>query len=73
MIERVNEHYHQLSRESVYDGKSFPNMYMTSFVQGLIDANFDVRASFMEGGWLEFDELGDLELEVVSAPVANAC
>ena len=48
-------------------------MYMTSFVQGLIDANFDVRASFMEGGWLEFDELGDLELEVVSAPVANAC
>ena len=67
VIEQVKEHYQSLDRNAQYDGKSFGNMYMTSFVQGLIDAGFDVRASFIDGGWLEFDEPGDLALQFVTA------
>ena len=55
------EHYNSLDKLSDYDGKDFDNMYMTSFIQGLIDSNWEVRPAFIKGGWLEVDTLEDLE------------
>ena len=37
-------------------------MYMTSFLQHLIDSGWDVRAAFIENGWLEIDAPEDLEM-----------
>lgn len=50
-----------LDREARYDGKDFDNMYMTSLVQGLIDAGWPVRACLVDNGWLEVDTAEELE------------
>ncbi len=54
--------YDDLDRESTYDGKDFANMYMTSFLQSLIDTGWHVQAVPVENGWLETDTLEDLDL-----------
>jgi L-glutamine-phosphate cytidylyltransferase len=61
-IDAVRCFYHALDRVATYDGKSFRSMFMTSFLQALIDAEFDVRPVFIRNGWLELDTLQDLEL-----------
>jgi choline kinase len=45
-----------------YDGRDVPNMFMTSFLQHLIDTGHPVRAAPFEGGWLEVDTTEDLEI-----------
>jgi len=55
------EHYNSLDKLLEYDGKNFDNMYMTSFIQGLIDTDWEVRPAFTNGGWLEIDTLEDLK------------
>jgi len=55
------EHYAELDRSAEYDGKDFDNMYMTSFIQSLIDSGWEVRPAFSENGWLEVDTLHDLK------------
>lgn len=44
-----------------YRGKDKANMFMTTFIQLLIDAGFDVGAAFIHHGWLEVDSLDDLK------------
>ena len=51
-----------MDRTSVYDGEDFGNMYMTSFIQHLIDHAWDVRVAETDNGWLEIDSTSDLEL-----------
>ncbi|MBR1214328.1 phosphocholine cytidylyltransferase family protein [Bradyrhizobium sp. JYMT SZCCT0180] len=58
---KVVEFHHRLPPEGPYDGRDRSNMFMTSFIQALIDAGFDVGAAFIDGGWLEIDQLADLE------------
>lgn len=58
----VRRFYHAMDRSATYDGKPFSGMFMTSFLQALIDAGFDVRAVFIRNGWMEFDSLSDLDL-----------
>lgn len=53
--------YEAMDREAEYDGKDFDNMYMTSFIQYLIDAGWDVRAALVDNGWLEVDTTDELE------------
>jgi choline kinase len=45
-----------------YDGRDRANMYMTSFLQHLIDHGRPLRAVPVAGGWLEVDTAGDLAL-----------
>jgi choline kinase len=52
--------WHRLDRSGMYDGKDFDNMYMTSFIQSLIDTGHDVRAAFNDNGWIEVDTVEDL-------------
>lgn len=60
-VARLGAHYRSMDRHRRYDGKDFDNMYMTTFIQDLINSNWDVRAVPVEGGWLEVDNVADLE------------
>lgn len=60
-IQAFREAYHALDRAGRYDGKDFDNMYMTSFLQNLIDTGWLARAAFTDNGWLEVDTVADLE------------
>lgn len=53
--------YRHLDVSATYDGKNFDNMYMTSFLQALIDAQWKVKAVLVENGWLEIDSVEDLD------------
>lgn len=57
---RLLAFYDGLDRQAIYDGQPFPKMYMTSFIQQLIDAGWNVRPALIENGWLEVDTLEDL-------------
>jgi len=52
--------YNQLDRSASYDGKDFKNMYMTSFLQLLIDRGWKAKAVEVNNGWLEVDSLEDI-------------
>ena len=62
--DRINvliEFYQQLDRHAYYDGKDFENMYLTSFLQALINANWQIKAIPVANGWLEVDSVEDLQ------------
>jgi L-glutamine-phosphate cytidylyltransferase len=52
----------RLDRKGLYDGKSRAMMYMTSFLQLLIDAGWRVKGVPVPGGWLEVDTMEDWDL-----------
>lgn len=54
-------YYDKLDRTKIYDGKDFDNMYMTSFLQQLINSGWKAKAALVENGWLEVDSVDDLE------------
>jgi choline kinase len=53
--------WHAMDKNVKYDGEDFDNMYMTSFIQYLIDSGWDIRAAFIDSGWLEVDTVEDLQ------------
>ncbi|MBW3226018.1 phosphocholine cytidylyltransferase family protein [Marinobacter adhaerens] len=53
--------YNSLDKAAIYDGKDFENMYMTSFLQALIDSGWNVRPALISNGWLEVDTATELE------------
>ncbi len=59
---RLPEIHRRLDPRARYDGQDLDNMYMTSFLQHLIDRGQPVRAVAVDGGWLEVDSASDLEL-----------
>jgi L-glutamine-phosphate cytidylyltransferase len=61
---RLRAFYANLDRGANYDGKNFENMYMTSFIQAVIDRLMPVKAVPINGGWLEIDAPSDLEISV---------
>ncbi len=61
-IEHLKQHYDRMDRGARYDGKDFKNMYMTSFIQHLIDHGWPVQAVPITHGWLEVDSTADLQL-----------
>ncbi len=52
--------YKCLDQDEMYDGKNFDNMYMTSFLQLLIDSGWKAKAVLVNNGWLEIDSVEDL-------------
>jgi choline kinase len=64
---RLVRFYDSLDPHLDYRGKEKANMYMTTFIQLLIDAGFDVGAAFIRHGWLEVDSLGDLKAYEIAA------
>ena len=61
-IDDFNDFYDQLDRNLLYDGKSFEQMYMTSFLQLLIDAGWMIMPAHVKHGWLELDTVEDLQI-----------
>lgn len=61
-IKLVKNLYHSLDKSHLYDGQPFKKMYMTSFIQLIINRVSSVKASIISGGWLEFDTKNDLEI-----------
>ncbi len=61
---RLRAFYQSLDRRADYDGKSFDNMYMTSFLQAVIDRLMPVKAVPIFGEWLEVDVPSDLQISV---------
>ncbi|RLA04469.1 MAG: phosphocholine cytidylyltransferase family protein [Gammaproteobacteria bacterium] len=59
-LEALVAFYNQLDRTATYDGKDFNNMYMTSFLQLLIDNSWKAKAVLVNNGWLEVDSVEDL-------------
>ena len=61
VISSVINYYDSLPRGQMYDGKDFENMYMTSFLQLIIDNLMDVVPVEIQGGWYEIDSVQDLK------------
>ena len=61
VISQVIDFYNELDKGKEYDGKDFDNMYMTSFIQMIIDKLTDVKPIFIDGGWVEIDCLEDMK------------
>jgi len=59
-IHKVIKYYKSLDKNKLYDGNSFDNMYMTSFIQMIIDNLMDVTPVYINGGWIEIDSVEDL-------------
>jgi L-glutamine-phosphate cytidylyltransferase len=59
-LAELEKFYNQLDRSAFYDGKDFKNMYMTSFLQLLIDRGWKAKAVQVNNGWLEVDSLEDI-------------
>ena len=55
-IKQIYEYY-----KSINDG-SLDNIYMTEFIQLLINNGHKISASIVKGGWLEFDTINDLNI-----------
>jgi len=58
---RLSEVYARMDRRVPYDGQDFANMFMTSFLQHLIDLGWLVQSVPSRNGWLEVDSVSDLE------------
>ena len=54
--------YEAMDPGGTYDGQSYKQMYMTSFIQHAIDHGWPVRAVPISNGWLEVDTIADIEL-----------
>ena len=54
--------YGNLNRNLTYDGQVFDQMYMTSFLQHLIELGNKIKAVPIERGWLEVDSVEDLSI-----------
>lgn len=63
-LSEVLSFYDSLDRNANYDGKDFDNMYMTSFLQALIDKIKPAKAVEIYGEWLEIDFKSDLEIRL---------
>jgi len=64
VIKKVIQYYDNLDRKALFDGNSFDDMYMTSFIQSIIDNLLDVKPSYIYGEWAEFDTVQDLNTKM---------
>lgn len=61
-IKEIISFYKNIERDLIYDGQNFYNMYMTTFIQLLINAGWGVKAILVSNGWLEIDSVEDLRI-----------
>lgn len=59
-VARLPEVWRIMDRNVTYDGKDYDNIYMTSFIQHLIDNGWEARAALIDNGWAEVDCEADL-------------
>lgn len=64
-LAKVIECYENLDRNAEYDTKDFNNMYMTSFLQLLIDTYHNAYMVETFGNWCEIDFKSDLDIDFI--------
>ena len=52
----------KLDKKKYYDNSSFSQMYMTTFIQHLINLGIEVKAIPFERGWVEIDSPSDISI-----------
>ncbi|ALW37646.1 hypothetical protein RC12_01415 [Campylobacter jejuni] len=57
------EFKHKISKSN--DNKNFENMYMTSFLQALIEKYNNAKAVEIDGNWCEIDFMSDLKINFI--------
>jgi len=62
ILPKIKEIYQNADRTILYDNQTFKNMYMTSFLQLIINLGIDVKAVLINGGWFEVDTLTDVSI-----------
>jgi choline kinase len=60
ILPSITKFYQKISSK-----KDIRDMYMTDFLQELIDCGFRVKSVPIHGGWLEIDTIGDLNLDPI--------
>lgn len=60
ILSKVISFYDSLDKKQIYDGKDFENMFMTSFINLIINHLAPVKAVYINNGWLEVDSLDDI-------------
>lgn len=65
--ERVVRFYHGLDPDARYRGRTLDGMFMTTFLQLVIDRLMPVKAVLVDGGWVEIDTLSDLDVGACTA------
>ena len=60
-VENFKKYFFDL-RDGLQNAAYTNNLYMTEFIQLLINDKWDVRAASVNNGWLEFDRVEDLQL-----------
>ncbi|EKK0830156.1 sugar nucleotidyltransferase, partial [Campylobacter lari] len=63
-LKEVLKTYDELDRTLLYNEKDFKNMYMTSFLQILINKYKNAKAIKINGNWCEIDFMSDLRVEI---------
>ncbi|RDU58253.1 sugar phosphate nucleotidyltransferase [Helicobacter sp. MIT 99-5507] len=63
-ITTMIDFYDSLDKSRIYDGKDFYNMYMTSFLQEIINTFNNIEPVFINRGWIEIDSIADLETKL---------
>jgi choline kinase len=58
--QEILKSYLALDTTQLYDGQTFENLYMTSFIQHLINSGNQFHPVIVNGGWLEVDSHKDL-------------
>ena len=61
-VARLQQSWRELQAMQVYAGESVTKIYMTSFIQYMVDSGVDVRADLIDGGWLEIDTVQDVSV-----------
>jgi len=61
-LKKVKDIYEGFYKNNSSEKESLKNMYMTSFLEVLIERNIPVKACLIESGWLEVDTKKDLEI-----------
>lgn len=64
-LPEVVSYYENLDKKAIYDSKDFDNMYMTSFLQLLIESYKNAHAIELFGNWCEIDFKSDLEVDFI--------
>ena len=59
-LNKMIKFYHSLDKSALYDGNHYNNMYMTTFIQLIINHYNNVNPVCVNGGWLEIDTVNDL-------------
>lgn len=61
VVKQVKNYYEDLDKDTMYDNKSYANMYMTSFLQMIADNIIPLTPVYINNGWIEIDEPSDLK------------